>query len=58
MQVRVAARIVCCAALLLCLRAGHLNVGHVHQQGVFSPAELSTLRLQLRRDLLGVDVDR
>jgi hypothetical protein len=46
------------SAALLCLRAGHLNVGHVHQQGVFSPAELSTFRRQLRRDLLGFDVDR
>src|SRR5215472_837250 len=46
------------SATLLCLRTGHLNVGHVRQQGVFSPAELSTFRLQLRRDLLGLDVER
>jgi hypothetical protein len=43
------------SAALLCLRAGHLNVGHVHQQGVFAPAEQSTFRVQLRTDLLGFD---
>ena len=46
------------SAALLCLRAGHLNVSHVRQQGVFSPAELSTFRTELRRDLLGVDGSR
>jgi hypothetical protein len=46
------------SAVLLCLRPGRLNVGHVRQQGVFSPAELSTFRVQLRRDLLGLDGDR
>jgi hypothetical protein len=46
------------SAALLCLRAGHLNVNHVRQQGVFSPAELSTFWTALRKDLLGVDGSR
>jgi hypothetical protein len=46
------------SAALLCLRAGNLNVNHVRQQGVFSPAELSTFWSTLRKDLLGVDGSR
>jgi hypothetical protein len=41
------------SAALLSLRAGRLNATHVRQQGVFSPAELSTFRATLKSDLLG-----
>jgi len=45
------------SAALLCLRSGRLVVSHVRQNGVFSAAELSTFRRQLRRDLLAGDGD-